>query len=150
MRATPTPVRTGTALLLLVVSAAHAPLVEEHLHEAPYVGWLFLGLSLACAVLAALVLLSDRPPVWLVSATVCLAAVLGFVASRTVGLPQLGDEVGNWTEPLALPAILAELLVVAVAAVHLRPPAEPVRGSASGAARPCVAPEGSAARHDLA
>ena len=49
----------------------------------------------------------------------CLLAVTAFLASRTVGLPQLADDVGNWTEPLGFPALVSESLVVALAAAHL-------------------------------
>jgi hypothetical protein len=58
--------------------------------------------------------------VWLISGAVCLAAVVAFLASRTVGLPQIGDDVGNWTEPLGIPAVASEALVVVVAWLHLR------------------------------
>jgi hypothetical protein len=54
---------------------------------------------------------------------------VGFLASRTVGLPQIGDDVGNWTEPLGFPAVLSEVLMVALAWVHLRrQPARPSSG----------------------
>jgi hypothetical protein len=111
----------GTSVMLLVAAATHVPLVSDHLEEAPYVGVLFILLSVACVALAAAVLVLDRDAVWLLSGAVCLAAVVAFLASRTVGLPQLGDDVGRWTEePMGLPALASEALVVALAALHLR------------------------------
>src|SRR4051812_6523257 len=41
--------RWTSALLLLVVGGTHLVLVPEHLEEAPYVGFLFLCLSVVCA-----------------------------------------------------------------------------------------------------
>jgi hypothetical protein len=46
--------------------------------------------------------------------------VVAFLASRTVGLPQIGDDVGNWTDPLSFPAVTAEVLMVVLAWTHLR------------------------------
>jgi len=46
--------------------------------------------------------------------------VVSFLASRTVGLPQIGEDVGNWTEPLGYPAVASEVLMALLAFVHLR------------------------------
>jgi hypothetical protein len=120
MKLTHAPAQWVASLLLLVAAGTHIPLIQDHLEEAPYVGWLFIVLSVVCLVLAAAILFVDDAAVWLVSGAVCLAAVVAFLASRTVGLPQIGDDVGNWTEPLGIPAVASEALVVVVAWLHLR------------------------------
>jgi hypothetical protein len=120
MRLTGSPSKWVASFLLLVAAATHIPLIPEHLEEAPYVGWGFILLSVVCIVLAVAIVLVDNPGVWLLSGAVCLAAVVAFLASRTVGLPQIGDDVGNWSEPLGIPAVAAELLMAALAYVHLR------------------------------
>jgi hypothetical protein len=114
------PLRWIAAVLLLVVAAVHVPMVPEHLHEAPYIGVLFIALAITGVALAALVVLWDTPAVWITSGTVALLAVIGFLLSRTVGLPEIRDDIGNWTEPLGFPALAAELLATAVAAAALR------------------------------
>ena len=48
-----------------------------------------------------------------------LAARVAFVVSRTVGLPQIGDDIGNWTEALGYPALAAEGVVAVVSAMTL-------------------------------
>ena len=129
MTLTTSPSQWAASALLVVAAATHIPLIQDHLEEAPYVGWLFIALSVVCLVLAVAILFVDSPGVWVVSGAVCLAAVVGFLASRTVGLPQIGDDVGNWTEPLGFPAVLSEVLMVALAWVHLRrQPARPSSG----------------------
>ena len=107
--------RVLTVALLLVVAATHLLLVPDHLEEAPYAGWLFLALGVTCLGLAVVVVVTDQPLALGLAGLVCLAALAAYVVSRTVGLPQLGDDVGNWTEPLALPAVLAEALLVVLA-----------------------------------
>ena len=119
------------SFLLVVAAAAHIPLIQDHLKEAPYVGWGFILLSVTCLVLAVAMLFLESPGVWLLSGAVCLAAVMAFLASRTVGLPQIGDDVGNWTDPMGFPAVTSEVLMTALAAVHLRRlHAQPARADA--------------------
>jgi hypothetical protein len=120
MSLTRSPAQWCASFLLLVAAGTHIPLISDHLDEAPYVGWLFIVLSAVCIVLAVAILFVDNPGVWILSGAVCLAAVVAFLASRTVGLPQIGDDVGNWTEPLGIPAVASEALMVVLACAHLR------------------------------
>ena len=114
------PRRWSTILLLLVASLAHIPVIPEHLHEAPYMGVLFVLFTLTAFGLAAL--LAARPAAVLspVAAALCAAAVLAYTATRVVAFPQLGDDVGNWTEPLGVVSVVAELGVVLLGTVGVR------------------------------
>jgi hypothetical protein len=122
------------AFLLLVAAAAHIPLIEGHLHEAPYIGWGFILLSTVCILLAVSIVLADHVAVWTLAAASCLAALVAYLASRTIGLPEIGDDVGNWTEPLSFPAIFAEvsLLVLAVIRMQTTVTAQHARMSSEG------------------
>ncbi|HEY2879925.1 hypothetical protein [Nocardioides sp.] len=120
MKLTNSPAQWCASLLLLVAAGTHIPLIQDHLEEAPYVGWLFVILSVVCVALAIAILFVDRAGVWALGGVTCLAAVVAFLASRTVGLPQIGDDVGNWTDPLGFPAVASEALMAALAYVHLR------------------------------
>ena len=120
MRLTRSPAAWCASFLLLVAAGTHIPLIGMHLEEAPYIGWLFIALSVVCVVLAVAIVLVDNPGVWVLSGAVCLAAVVGYLASRTIGLPQIRDDVGNWTEPLGIPAVASEVLMAALAWWHLR------------------------------
>jgi hypothetical protein len=111
--------------MLLATAATHIPLVPEHLKEAPYIGMLFIALSTASVALAVLVVLADTPAVWAATGAMTLLAVIAFLTSRTIGLPMIGDEIGNWTEPLGLPALAAESLAFLAAVAVLRPGAAP-------------------------
>ena len=66
---------------------------------------------------------------WLAAVVLPLSAFAAFVWSRTVGLPQGADDIGNWWEPLGLSSLFVEACVAAVA-VHVLAPARrraPVR-----------------------
>lgn len=95
----------------LVTAAAHLPVTNEHLDGAPYVGLLLIALELACVVLAVVLLVRPTRAAMLTTATVGVLAVHTFLLSRTVGLPQIGFDVGNWREPLAVVSVLAEVVM---------------------------------------
>ena len=101
-------VRFPVAATALVAAAAHVPVTGEHLREAPYIGVLFIALEVALVVLAGLVLVSSSRLVWWAAAVVPALAIVAYAVSRTVGLPQIGDDVGNWTEPLGVVSVVAE------------------------------------------
>ena len=86
------------------------------------VGQLLLGptgLALACVLLAAALLVADAPVMWVLGGGLSVLALAAFLASRTVGLPEIRDDVGNWTEPLGYPTVASEVLCAAVAALVL-------------------------------
>jgi len=122
------PWRWLASALLLVAAGSHVPLIQEHLVEAPYIGVLFILLAVVCTTLAAIVVIADTVPVWVAAGVVTALAITAFLLSRTVGLPGLGDDVGNWTEPLGFPALGSELLVAVLAVLVVRHRGSPVVG----------------------
>jgi hypothetical protein len=112
--------RIAAATALLAAGVVHIPLIREHLHEAPYIGVLFIALTVACGGCAVLLVAYDHPLVWTLSGGVAALAVIGYLLSRTVGLPQIGDDIDNWSDPWGTAALLTEGLVVVIAAFALR------------------------------
>lgn len=112
--------RVTTVLAVLVAGAAHIPVIAPHLHEAPYMGVLFILLTAACLLSAGVLAVAEVPLAYAFAATCCGLAVLGYAATRLVAFPQLADDVGNWWEPLGVVAVLSELVVVAAAISALR------------------------------
>jgi hypothetical protein len=115
--------RTGTvdedrwlsAACLLVVAGTHLPLIAGHLREAPAIGTAFAVLVLASLLLAIAVTIQGTTGTWALIAVLDLGAITAYLASRTVGLPQIGDDIGNWLDPLSFPALAAEMIGLAVA-----------------------------------
>jgi hypothetical protein len=60
------PFRFVAAAACLVAAAAHVPVVEDHVHEATYIGVLFIVLSAACCAVALRLVQSDTRRVWAV------------------------------------------------------------------------------------
>jgi len=115
--------RSCAAVLLTATAAIHIPLIPQHIDEAPYIGWSFVGLVATCSVLAVSILLRDSRAVWLASAVVSGGALVAYVLSRSVGLPQIGDDVGDWLNPLGVAALATEsaTVVLALWTLILRP-----------------------------
>jgi hypothetical protein len=111
--------------------------------ETRYLFWMYVALMLASLGLAGLVLRGAGRGVWLAAAGLAGLVIAGYVLSRTTGLPNADDDVGNWTEPLGLASLFVEGCVVAVSAYALTALARPV-GRAPHAAR-TAPPAGAAA-----
>lgn len=103
----------------LVASVAHIPVIAPHLDEAPYMGVLFIVLTVACLALAATLVVHDGPVVYALTVLTCGLAVIGYAATRLVAFPMLSDDVGNWLEPLGVVSIVSESIAVAGALVAL-------------------------------
>lgn len=123
------PLRWPAALTLVVAGAVHIPVTPEHLEEAPYIGYSFIALTAVCFLLALVILVADTPAVWTAIGVVTALALGAYLLSRSVALPQIGDDVGNWLEPLGVVAIVFEGLTIALAVAALRR-ARPLPGPA--------------------
>ncbi len=109
------PWRWTLALAAVVAAVAHVPVIAPHLDEAPYMGVLFIVLSVACCTLAAAGLMRDTAAIYALATLTCGSAIIGYAATRLIEFPMLMDDVGNWFEPLGVVSVVAEAIVVACA-----------------------------------
>jgi 4-amino-4-deoxy-L-arabinose transferase-like glycosyltransferase len=78
----------------------------------------------AAAVLCGLLLIAARPgsllrASWLLSLAVGVGPVAGYLLSRGPGLPDYGDDRGNWLEPLGLVSLAVEGALIVLATIVL-------------------------------
>ena len=110
----------GTRLLgagmLAAAGTAHIPVIPSHLREAPYIGVLFILLTVACLGLAAILTWRARTPAYAAAAIITGAAIVAYVLSRTVGLPMIEDDIGNWFEPLGVISVVTEAAALLICA----------------------------------
>ena len=85
---------------------------------------LYLALMAGTFVVAAVLLRTDSRLAWSLALLMAGLTFLGFVLSRTSGLPGFRDEVGNWLEPLGLSSLFVEgsVVLLAVYKVATTPP----------------------------
>lgn len=126
------PQRWVVAVAALAAALAHVPVIGPHLEEAPYMGVLFVVLTLGCTAIGLAAVVRDSRALYALAVLTCGLAVLGYAATRLFAFPMLADDVGNWLEPLGVVSVLSETVVVAAAIRAL------------GAARAVRAPGGSA------
>jgi hypothetical protein len=106
--------------LIIVVGLIHLIGAPEDLEEAPYQGLLFLA-NFFGAILAAIGIYRGRTWGWGLGALVSVGAFVGYVISRTIGLPGLPVE-EEWLEPLGLLSMVVEALFVGLfLTVFVRP-----------------------------
>jgi cytochrome bd-type quinol oxidase subunit 2 len=85
--------------------------------ESRYLFWMYIALIVGCIAVGGLVLFTRARSAFLAAAALGAGALVGYVLSRTTGLPNASDDIGNWTEPLGLASMFVEAGVVAVALV---------------------------------
>ena len=114
------PLRLPAAACATVAALAHVPVTGEHLAEATYIGVLFIVLEMTLLAVAVVLVVADTPLAWTVAGVVPALAVAAYAVSRSVGLPQIGDDVGNWAEPLGVVSVGFEALLVLLVLVRHR------------------------------
>jgi hypothetical protein len=118
-------IRDGVARAAAVVALAGVALIHvldapDTFSSAPYKGWLYVGLIAGCLATAWALVHSSDLRAWAAAAALPAGAVVAFVVSRTLGLPQGADDIGNWTEPLGLASLFVEGTLVALALAVLQ------------------------------
>lgn len=111
--------RWPAMLMLLITAVAHIPVVAPYLQEAPYIGVLFIVLIVAAFFLVAALMIRDSAAVWALTAITTGLAFLAYVISRSIGLPEIGDDIGQWVSPLGIASIASEGIAFIIAVTVL-------------------------------
>jgi hypothetical protein len=96
--------------LIVIVGLIHLINSPGDLEEGSYTGLLYLA-NFFGAILAAVGIYRGRSWGWSLGALISVGAFVGYLISRTVGLPGLGVE-EEWLEPLGVLSLLVEALFV--------------------------------------
>jgi hypothetical protein len=116
----PTLELAGIAGLATMI-AIHATELAGKVEEVAYLGFGYVALIAASFVAVVMLAVGDRRG-WALAGATAAATLIGYVLTRTTGLPGSTDDVGNWGETLAIWAMVAELGVCGLAAAALRRP----------------------------
>ena len=107
-------------VLLLVTSAIHLVATPDAFGDAPYKGFLFLAAGVGCMVAIYLSQYADGRWGWWLGVAVCASMFVGYILSRTVGLPGLPAEPDAWFEPTGIASFVSEFAYLVLAFVVLR------------------------------
>jgi hypothetical protein len=124
MRTTPTAVQGAGIALILVTGAIHFIDAPGSFGDATYKGLLFVANGIAAVVAAFGIYRGERRWGWGLGVVVAGGALVGYIISRTVGLPGLAPDI--WLEPLGVLSLMVEAAFIALYALSRRraPPAE--------------------------
>lgn len=118
--------------LIIVTGLVHFIDAPDAFEEVTYKGVLFVANGLGALVAAYGIWKNERWG-WMLGLVIAAGSFAAYVASRTVGLPQLPAEPDEWLEPLGVVSLVAEGLftILAVRVLALVP-------SSSGPSSPAV------------
>jgi hypothetical protein len=96
---------------LATVIAIHTSELSGKVEETAYLGFGYV--LLIAASLVSIVMLAQRDVRgWYLGGLTCAATIIGFVLTRTTGLPNAKGDIGNWGETIAVWSLIAEGVVV--------------------------------------
>jgi hypothetical protein len=104
--------RVATILGLAGIAVIHLLDLPGKFAETPYLGWAYLAMILACAILIERIATNPKNTDYLAAAVVAASVLAGFVVNRTVGMPGATDDIGNWLEPLGFLSLFVEAFTV--------------------------------------
>ena len=116
-RVLPTMDLFGIAGLASII-AIHVTELGGKVDEVAYLGAGYVALTAAAFVAIVMFAVGDHRA-WKLAGATAAATLVGFVLTRTTGLPGSTDDIGNWTETLAIWALVSEVGVVTLAALAL-------------------------------
>ena len=99
-------------VLLLGIALIHLLDAVDQFHEHAYVFVLYLLLMAGSLVVSAFLLRTDSRLAWTLVTLIAGLTLVGFILSRSTGLPNFDDDIGNWTEPLGLASLFTEGVAV--------------------------------------
>jgi len=99
---------------LVAVALIHMLQLPPAFADAGYLGGLFIVAVIACLAIAAALTRTSDDRAWAAAEGLAALILLGYVLSRTVGLPGFTDDIGEWSEPLGLASMVAEGLLLCV------------------------------------
>jgi hypothetical protein len=111
--------RTVAIAGLAGIALIHVLQLPDAFSETLYLGLLFTGAAAGSVLVATALTRATGRGVWAVAVALPALILLGYLLSRTTGLPDATDDVGEWEEPLGLASLVAESLVVCVGAAVL-------------------------------
>ncbi|HEX4628764.1 MAG TPA: hypothetical protein VH137_08240 [Gemmatimonadales bacterium] len=111
------------AITALVASGAiHLIEARDAFGDAAYKGTLFVAQGLGALVAAVGIYRDQRGWGWFLGVLVAGGALVGYVLSRTVGLPGLPPEPEAWLEPMGVASLIVEGLFVVLFVLARRRP----------------------------
>ena len=99
-------------VLILTIGLIHLIDAKDSFSDAAYKGWLFYANGVVASI-AAYGIFRKNNWGWSLGFLIAAGSFIGYVASRTVGLPYIPAEPEAWLEPLGVASLIVEGLFMA-------------------------------------
>jgi hypothetical protein len=103
-----------------------AAIAVIHILDAPgtfegvkYIFWLYIAIIAGAIPFSILLLQWPSRKAWIGPALLSAGPLIGFLLTRTTGLPGDSDDIGNWLESLGLASMFVEVAVLSLSLVRL-------------------------------
>lgn len=116
----PAPYQLPALALLTVIGWLHFKDIPGKLSETSYLGWAYILLVAGCAAAGAWLLSSHWKGGYVLGSLLSAGAIVGYVLTRTIGLPHATGDIGNWTELSGVLSLLAEGAFLILSGLALR------------------------------
>ncbi len=104
-----------SVVAIVIVGVIHLSMVPQEYDETPLMGILF-GINFIAALVATAGIYRQEVWGWLLGLGIAAGSLLGYVLSRTVGLP--GMEIEAWLQPLGVLSLVVEASFIALVAMR--------------------------------
>jgi hypothetical protein len=112
--------RAAAVVALAGVALIHVLDAPNTFQVVPYIGWLYVALITGSMLTAGALISGSNTRAWVTAALLPFGAIVGFILTRTVGLPGDTGDIGNWSEPLGMASLFVEGSLVALSAIVLQ------------------------------
>ena len=99
-------------LLILATGLIHFIEAPDGFEEAAYKGWLFCANGFGATIAAINIYRGKQSLGWILGLVIAAGSIIGYIASRTIGLPQIPAEPDAWLEPLGVASLIVEGLFI--------------------------------------
>jgi hypothetical protein len=94
--------RTVAVLGLGAFALIHLLDLPGTMKDTPYIGWLYIGLIVSAITIASALMRTSSTVAWTAVAGLVTSVMIAYILSRTIGLPQSSDDIGNWGQSLGI------------------------------------------------
>ena len=98
------------------VALIHTLQIPDAFHEIGYLGALFIVAAAGCTLLAVGMTRMSDDRIWMAAGALPGLILIGYLITHSVGIPGFTGDVGEWAEPPALAAMIAEATLVTLSA----------------------------------
>jgi hypothetical protein len=121
---TPAPISEASARILGALGVSGIAVIHildapDTFHGTRWIFWAYIALIVAAVPVACLLLQWASPRAWLLVAGLAVGPFVGYLLSRSVGLPGDSDDIGNWLESLGMASLFVEGTVIVLALSRL-------------------------------